>query len=58
MNYKVGDLIKNKWGNVDRLGYIARVDEKAGYLAVVFFCNTHIEETLTYQYVKQYYKVL
>jgi hypothetical protein len=58
MKYKVGDLIKNKWGNVDRLGYITRVDEKAGYLAVVFFCANHIEETLSYQYVKQYYKVL
>ena len=58
MNYKVGDLIKNKWGNVDNLGYITHVDEKSGYLKVVFFCDTHIEQALTYQYVNQYYKVL
>jgi hypothetical protein len=58
MKYKAGDLINNKWGNVDHLGYITHVDEKEYYLTVVFFCNAHIKKTLTYQYFKQYYKVL
>jgi hypothetical protein len=58
MKYKVGDLIDNRWGNVDKLGYIVHVDNKQRFIIMVFFENTNIEVKHTFSGFERYYKVL
>ena len=48
MKYQVGDLINNKWGNVDKLGYIVKVCERSEYLAIVFFQSSDVERTFSF----------
>jgi hypothetical protein len=58
MKYKVGDLINNKWGNVDKLGYIIKVCERSEYLAIVFFQSSDVQHTFSFYGFERYYKVL
>lgn len=58
MKYQVGDLINNKWGNVDKLGYIVKVCEYSEYLAVVFFQSNHVQHTFSFSGFERYYKVI
>jgi len=58
MKYVVGNLVNNKWGNVDKLGYISYVSEKADYLTVVFFQDSQNEYSYAFVYFERYYKIL
>ena len=58
MKYKIGNLINHKCGNVDNLGYITHVDEKEGYLCVIFFSENHIKQPFTFQYFEAWCNVL
>ena len=58
MKYQVGDLINNKWGNVDKLGYIIHVDNKLRCITMVFFQNSDVQHTFTFSGFERYYKVL
>lgn len=58
MKYQVGDLINNKWGNVDKLGYIVKVCERSEYLTIVFFQSSDVERTFSFSGFDLYYKVL
>jgi hypothetical protein len=56
MKYKVGDLINNKWGNVDKLGYIVKVSKLS--ITIAFFHAPEIEVEHTFSGFERYYKVL
>lgn len=58
MKYKVGDLINNKYGNVNELGYITYVNEECECLEIIFFKENDIEYTFTFSVFEGYYKVL
>ena len=58
MKYVVGNLVNNKYGNIDKLGYISWISEKAGYLTVVFFQDSEKEYSYLFNYFERYYKVL
>jgi hypothetical protein len=56
MKYKVGDLINNKWGNVDKLGYIVDISKLS--ITMVFFNEPEFEVEHTFSTFDLYYKVL
>lgn len=58
MKFNVGDLINNKWGNVDKLGYIVKVCERSEYLAIVFFQSSDVQHTFSFSGFERYYKVI
>ena len=58
MKYKVGDLVSEKYGNIDKPGYISSINEKNGYLTVVFFDSSNNEFSFHFHYFERYYKIL
>ena len=56
MKYKIGDLVKNKYGNVDELGYINSLI--TGGITVVFFDSSNNEFSFHFYYFERYYKIL
>jgi len=54
MKYKVGDLINNRWGNVEHFGYITKLCERTVELAF-FDGKTHV---IGYDFFDRYYKVV
>jgi hypothetical protein len=56
MKYKIGDLIKNKYGNFDEFGYI--ISLVTGGITVVFFDSSTNETIFDFDYFEKYYKIL
>ena len=59
MKYQVGDLVNYNRGNVDRIGYITKVNTK--YVYITFFqqhISENIQEKMAYSYFELYYKVI
>ena len=58
MKYQVGDLINYNSGNLNRVGYITKVNKE--FLCITFFrdLSKHIEEKMAYSFFELYYKVI
>ena len=60
MKYQVGDLVNYNSGNLNRVGYITKVNKE--FLYITFFrdldLSKRIEEKMAYSYFELYYKVI
>ena len=65
MKYQVGDLINYNSGNLNRVGYITKVNKE--FLCITFFHNKNtffrdndenIQEKMPYSFFELYYKVI
>jgi hypothetical protein len=58
MKYQVGDLINNRWGNVDKLGYVYDIKEEVECIVIIFFENTNLKHTFSFHGFEMYHKVI
>jgi len=58
MKYQVGDLINNRWGNVDKLGYVYDIKKEVECIVIIFFENTNLKHTFSFSGFERYYKVI
>ena len=58
MKYQVGDLVDYNSGNLNRVGYITKVNTKYVYITFFRDISKDIEEKMAYSYFELYYKVI
>ena len=58
MKYQVGDLVNYNSGNLNRLGYITKVNTKYVYITFFRDIDLHTQEKMAYSYFELYYKVI
>ena len=59
MKYQVGDLVNYASGNLNRVGYIAKVNKEFIYITFFRDISKNIQfEKMAYSYFELYYKVI